>query len=834
MAAYHAEAPIAAAIDAASTPTDASGADDFTPHDESPSTVPGAGENDSGENGAETAGNGNIEEVEDRAGGDEEEEEVVESVGGADAMEEVQERTPRYRRTYKIQEVIKRRQIMLVQVVKEERGSKGAALTTYLSLAGRYSVLMPNTARGGGISRKITQAIDRKRLKEIAQELEVPEGMGVILRTAGANRTKAEVKRDFEYLLRMWETVRDYTLKSTAPKLVYEEGSLIKRSIRDLYNKDIEEILVAGDDGHREARDFMRMLMPSHAKNVILYKDPQPIFTRYGIESQLDAMFTPTVQLRSGGYIVINQTEALVAIDVNSGRATREHHIEDTATKTNSEAAEEIARQLRLRDLAGLIVIDFIDMDESRNNRTVERRMKESLKHDRARIQVGRISHFGLLEMSRQRIRSSVLESSTDKCPHCGGSGHVRSVSSVTLHLLRMLEEMLIKGATHNLIVRTRTEVALYALNHKRAHLRDLESRFQITITVSADVNATAAQPFTIEKGELVHSVEEAKEILAQISTAPVLVRSAEDESDEFVEDEVEETEAESEADSDDEDESEEEGEAQTEAAPAAEGSEEDAQRRGRRRRRGRGGRGRDSGREGARDGQAGREPREGVVAAAPDAVAQTGAPDDDEGEGAGDEGEQAETNADGSPISADAAGEAERRRRRRGRRGGRRNRRGRDGEAPFPGADGAQDSTQDAAEPDVAAAVADLDGVSSAEPPAQRYEAPAHRDVQQPPVHQPPHEQTSFPSAAEPVAVHEHASAETPTEQPRRRSTVREPAPMFSSGSMSDVQASPVHEAPVPAPEPVATMPEPEAAPEAEADTEAKPRRFGWWNKRG
>ena len=300
--------------------------------------------------------------------------------------------------------------------------------------------------------------------------------MGVILRTAGANRTKTEVKRDFEYLLRLWETVRDLTLKSTAPTLVYEEGSLIKRSIRDLYNKDIDEVLVAGEDGHREARDFMRMLMPSHAKNVKLYRDTQPVFTRYGIESQLDAMFSPVVQLRSGGYIVINQTEALVAIDVNSGRATREHHIEDTALKTNLEAAEEVARQLRLRDLAGLIVIDFIDMDENRNNRTVERRLKDALKNDRARIQVGRISHFGLMEMSRQRIRSSVLESSTDKCPHCGGTGHVRSVSSVTLHLLRMIEEMLLKGATHNLIVRTRTEVALYVLNHKRAHLRDLES----------------------------------------------------------------------------------------------------------------------------------------------------------------------------------------------------------------------------------------------------------------------------------------------------------------------------------------------------------------------
>src|SRR6187399_311020 len=439
-----------------------------------------------GEEALAASGENNIVEVEEPTSA-ENGEDAVESVGGADALEEVQERTPRYRRSYKIQEVIKRRQIMLVQVVKEARGTKGAALTTYLSLAGRYSVLMPNTARGGGISRKITSSEDRSRLKEIAQDLEVPEGMGVILRTAGANRTKTEVKRDFEYLLRLWETVRDYTLKSTAPTLVYEEGSLIKRSIRDLYNKDIEEILVAGEHGHREARDFMRMLMPSHAKNVKLYQDPQPVFTRYGIESQLDAMFTPTVQLRSGGYIVLNQTEALVAIDVNSGRATREHHIEDTALKTNLEASDEIARQLRLRDLAGLIVIDFIDMDEHRNNRTVERRLKEALKNDRARIQVGRISHFGLMEMSRQRIRSSVLESSTDKCPHCGGTGHVRSVSSVTLHMLRMIEEMLLKGATHNIIVRTRSEVALYALNHKRAHLRDLESRFQITITVNAD-----------------------------------------------------------------------------------------------------------------------------------------------------------------------------------------------------------------------------------------------------------------------------------------------------------------------------------------------------------
>ena len=364
---------------------------------------------------------------------------------GGDAMDEMPRRAPRLRRQYKIQEVIKRRQVLLVQVVKEERGNKGAALTTYLSLAGRYSVLMPNTARGGGISRKITNAQDRNRLKSIAEELEVPEGMGVILRTAGASRTKPEVKRDFEYLLRMWETVRETTLSSSAPTLVYEEGSLIKRAIRDLYNKDVDEIVVAGEAGYREAKDFMRLLMPSHARSVAPYRDTQPVFAKAGVEAQLDAMFSNQVTLKSGGYIVINQTEALVAIDVNSGRSTREHNIEDTALRTNLEAADEIARQLRLRDLAGLIVVDFIDMEEGRNNRAVERRMKDALKNDRARIQVGRISHFGLLEMSRQRIRTGVLEGSTVVCPHCMGAGVVRSTASVALHVLRVLEDALIK-----------------------------------------------------------------------------------------------------------------------------------------------------------------------------------------------------------------------------------------------------------------------------------------------------------------------------------------------------------------------------------------------------
>lgn len=412
---------------------------------------------------------------------------LPEQIGSEDAMEEVPERHRTQRKQYKIQEVIKRRQILLVQVVKEERGNKGAALTTYLSLAGRYSVLMPNTARGGGISRKITNVTDRKRLKEVVRDLEVPRGMGIILRTAGANRTKAEVKRDYEYLMRLWENVRTLTLASTAPALVYEEGNLIKRSIRDLYNKDIDQILVAGDAGYREAKDFMRMLMPSQAKVVQRYQDPTPIFARQGIEAQLDKMLQPNVTLRSGGYIIINQTEALVAIDVNSGRSTREHSVEDTALQTNLEAAEEVARQLRLRDLAGLIVIDFIDMEEKRNNRAVEKRLKDCLKDDRARIQIGTISHFGLMEMSRQRIRASVLESTMQVCPTCGGNGFIRSASSMALHVLRSIEEHILKHGTHNVIVKVPTATALYILNEKRNTLDELERNHGLHISIQAE-----------------------------------------------------------------------------------------------------------------------------------------------------------------------------------------------------------------------------------------------------------------------------------------------------------------------------------------------------------
>jgi ribonuclease E len=509
-----------------------------------------------------------------RSRGDDEGE-PVEVIGG-DAMDETPRRAPRLRRHYKIQEVIKRRQVLLVQVVKEERGNKGAALTTYLSLAGRYSVLMPNTARGGGISRKITNTQDRSRLKAIAEELDVPEGMGVILRTAGASRTKQEVKRDFEYLLRMWETVRETTLASSAPTLVYEEGSLIKRAIRDLYSKEIDEIVVAGDDGYKEAKNFMRLLMPSNTRAVVAYRDTQPVFAKAGVEAQLDAMFSNQVTLRSGGYIVINQTEALVAIDVNSGRSTREHNIEDTALRTNSEAADEIARQLRLRDLAGLIVVDFIDMEEARNNRAVERRMKDALKNDRARIQVGRISHFGLLEMSRQRIRTGVLEGSTVPCPHCMGAGVVRSTSSVALHVLRVLEDALIRNSQYDMTLRARTPVALYILNHKRAHLRDLERRFGVEIIVEADESLTGAVNHALERGEPARGVQAEPEPAQRPGYGAV---SDEDfPVEETPEPEAEEEEVETVAEAPEEE--------ADEDAEAAEGSEEDRRRRRRRRRR--------------------------------------------------------------------------------------------------------------------------------------------------------------------------------------------------------------------------------------------------------
>ncbi|MBV8924685.1 MAG: Rne/Rng family ribonuclease [Bradyrhizobium sp.] len=729
---------------------------------------------------------------------DDGEEEVVESVGGDDVLEEVPERPFRPRRQYKIQEVIKRRQVMLVQVVKEERGNKGAALTTYLSLAGRYAVLMPNTARGGGISRKITSAQDRSRLKEVVQDLDVPEGMGIILRTAGASRTKPEIKRDFEYLIRMWETVRDTTLKSQAPTLVYEEGSLIKRSLRDLYNKEIDDILVAGDAGYREARDFMKMLMPASVRAVKQYRDGQPLFSRMGVESQLDAMFSPTVQLRSGGYIVINQTEALVSIDVNSGRATREHHIEDTALKTNVEAAEEVARQLRLRDLAGLIVIDFIDMDEKRNNRAVERKLSDCLRQDRARIQVGRISHFGLLEMSRQRIRASMLESSTEPCPQCGGTGHVRSVSSVALQLLRGIEEILMKGATHNLVARTRNDVALYVLNHKRGHLRDLENAFKVTLSIVSDANVSGLQSYIIDRGEQVHTLEAAKALLAaQASTASATSEEA------FEEEEPFDAELESEVET-------EESEGLSEEASVAEAGEGEAEpdgqgqrRKRRRRRRGRGG---------AEPREAGGAPREegDTVSAEPSPALDAG----------GEEGEAEEDEAEEQPSFGRGDGQAggERRPRRRGRRGGRR-RRG-TGDRIEDGLSGSiSDELTPPPAPEAAEAVADFEGSAPADPLLPEVQHEPIAPASEPEFAQAPSPGPDSPPTAEPVA-HEsekHAS---------RRSTVREKVSFAASAPASEEAAALADGLPETPPAP------PEAAPATET-SEAQPRKAGWWSRR-
>ena len=423
----------------------------------------------------------------------------IESVADEDDVEDLRPpRKPRPRR-YKIQEVIKVRQIMLVQVVKEERGNKGAALTTYLSLAGRYCVLMPNTARGGGISRKITNAADRKKLKEIAGEIDVPQGAGLIIRTAGAKRTKAEIKRDYEYLQRLWEQIRELTLKSIAPTKIYEEGDLIKRSIRDLYNRDIDEVFVEGDRGYRIAKDFMKMIMPSHAKNVKQYQDVLPLFARYQVESYLGGMFNPTVQLKSGGYIVIGVTEALVAIDVNSGRATKEGSIEETALKTNLEAAEEVARQLRLRDLAGLIVIDFIDMDERKNNSAVEKRLKDKLKTDRARIQVGRISGFGLLEMSRQRLRPGMIEATTQPCPACHGTGLIRSDDNMSLSILRQIEEEGVRRRSREVLVKCPVGIANYLMNQKREHIAQIEGRYGLSVRIEGDPHLVSPD-FSLEK----------------------------------------------------------------------------------------------------------------------------------------------------------------------------------------------------------------------------------------------------------------------------------------------------------------------------------------------
>jgi ribonuclease E len=561
--------------------------------------------------------------------------EAVETLGG-DEFEEAERQRSRTVRHYKIQEVIKRRQIMLVQVTKEERGNKGAALTTYLSLAGRYCVLMPNTARGGGVSRKITSISDRRRLKDILEDLDIPEGMGVIVRTAGAERSKAEIKRDYEYLLRLWNEIREMTLRSTAPALIYEEGNLIKRSIRDLYTRDIDEVLVEGEEGYRTAKAFMKMLMPSHAKRVQPYRDPQiGLFHRFQVESQIDAIHSPIVQLRSGGYVVINQTEALVAIDVNSGRSTRERNIEETAVRTNLEAAEEIARQLRLRDLAGLIVIDFIDMEEHRNQGAVERRLKEALKNDRARIQVGRISAFGLLEMSRQRLRPSLVETSTQPCPHCGGTGFIRSTESTALYVLRSIEEEGMRRRSAEICVHVPMTVALYILNQKRDSLVQLEARYGIRVLVARD-DTLIPPAFRLERLRA-YSLAEA----AVLPAAPLTQAPTPDEDEEEVD--------------------------EAEAADASGAEQEGEEERGRPRRRRRRRRRHDD------------EPASAAAAAAPQAEEPPSA--EETGFAA------ADGRSEGDDIEDES--EAEQRRRRRGRRGGRR--RGRREGTTEPGFEGSR-----------------------------------------------------------------------------------------------------------------------------------------------
>ena len=704
-------------------------------------------------------------------------------------------------RRYKIQEVIRRRQIMLVQAVKEERGNKGAALTTYLSLAGRYCVLMPNTPRGGGISRKITAVGDRKRLKSVISELEVPKGMGLIIRTAGAKRTKIEIKRDYEYLLRLWDDIRERTMKSIAPSLIHEEDNLVKRAVRDLYDKDVDAILVEGEEAYREAKDFIKMLMPSHAKKVQQYKAATPLFSRMKVESQLESIHSPIVQLRSGGYIVINQTEALVAIDVNSGRSTRERSIESTALKTNLEAAEEAARQMRLRDLAGLVVLDFIDMEENRNDRAVEKKMKDALRFDRARVQMGKISGFGLLEISRQRRRTGVLEGSSHICPTCDGTGRVRSPESASLQALRSVEAAVANRKDCEVALHADIATALYLLNEKRDHLTRLVQERGLVVRVFAESDMTPGQ----YRFEIVELGEE----LLEDDFVPVYVKIDDpiDEDDEVIEDDEDEDQAEADGDGE-------------ERVSAKEGQDSEGPREGgkRRRRRRRGGR-RDESGEGeisarSPEGEAG-EPVEGSGT--------------DEGEGEEEAGPEGET-----PAEAQA-----RRRRRRGRRGGRRRREGEalrlgqtDGQPQAEGAESAPEiagmETIHVDGADADAPVGDLTAIPAVEP-LPVSEAPAKRKR--------PSRKKSVEDAAEvpvEVAVAEAAEEVEPIVAEAVAPAKKAPAKRAPRGAKAAAKA--VEEAVAPVEEAAPVETEPTAAveaPEPAADsTPAAPRKSGWWSR--
>ncbi len=725
--------------------------------------------------------------------------------GNDDQVEALRQRRMNLRRRYKIQDVIRRRQVLLVQVVKEERGNKGAALTTYLSLAGRYCVLMPNTAHGGGISRKISSAADRKRLKTIMADMKLPSSMGCIVRTAGLQRTKVEIKRDFDYLARLWDEIREKTLASDAPALVYGDSDLMKRAIRDIYNKDIDEVIVEGDDGYRQAKDFMRLLMPSHAKKVIHYSDAVPLFQRAGVEEQLSAMYNPVVQLKSGGYLVINPTEALVSIDINSGRSTREHSIEQTATATNLEAAQEIARQLRLRDMAGLVVIDFIDMDHGSNVRKVEKAMKEALKNDRARIQVGRISAFGLMEMSRQRLRTGVLEASTRQCPHCEGTGLVRTASSAGLSALRLIEDEAARGRGSLLSLRASQEAAFYVLNRKRADIAEIEDRYGVRVEILSDGEPEGSRMSVEASGP-------------PPAYAPKFTRVIEEIEDDYVE-EIDEEEI--------EDEEEEAVEArqprERERSGEAEG---EGGRKRRRRRRGRRGRREDENGEGGEGGEA--EAGEG----------------DDESDAEPIEGDAEAVTAE-APV-ADDSGEP-RKRRRRGRRGSRRGGEGEQAGDQAEGSEAADDETAEAApepvaveaeaEPEVAAKpkrsrrrkaddvvaeapVIDIDAATAeagiAAEPQPEVEAPAK-----------PKRSRRKAAEAEPVAV--EAPVEAPAEpvadeaeeapKPKRRSRAKAAAAPAEAVS-SDVAPTADADA------------ELANAGDAEGDDDGTGPRRGWWQR--
>ncbi|UYY76491.1 Rne/Rng family ribonuclease [Sphingomonas sp. R1] len=731
--------------------------------------------------------------------------------GNGDEAEALRQRRMNLRRRYKIQDVIRRRQVLLVQVVKEERGNKGAALTTYLSLAGRYCVLMPNTAHGGGISRKISSAADRKRLKGIMADLKLPASMGCIVRTAGLQRTKTEIKRDFDYLARLWDEIREKTLTSSAPALVYGDSDLMKRAIRDIYNRDIDEVIVEGEEGYRQAKDFMKLLMPSHARKVRQYADAVPLFQRAGVEEQLSAMYHPVVQLKSGGYLVINPTEALVSIDINSGRSTREHNIEQTATATNLEAAQEIARQLRLRDMAGLVVIDFIDMDHSSNVRKVEKAMKEALKNDRARIQVGRISAFGLMEMSRQRLRTGVLEASTRTCPHCEGTGLVRTASSAGLSALRMIEDEAARGRGSEILLRASQEAAFYVLNKKRGELAEIEDRYGVLIEVEADGELEGAR-MTVEASG------------PPPAYAPKIEPLLEEPEEDFVE-EIEEEEEELEA------------EAEAEAAePRERGERGERQERGegegrgkrRRRRRGRGRRGRE-------EGDAGQDEQSETDGAEGDVEADDAEPADAEVEAAAETEESAAQREEG---------ERNRKRRRRGRRGGRRG----------AGEEGAEQAAEDAGETvDAEAPVAEPEPVAEAAPAPIAVEA----EVEAEPAPAKP-KRTRRKKADVDAAPAEEAPAavETPAEEApakpkrtrRKKADVEaEAAPAAAEAPAEEAPAKPKRtrrkkadtvaeaapeapavEAPVAQEAPAAEEP----AAEAEAPSEEGQPRRGWWQR--